>query len=104
MGRISGLRLTCLQIDWGFMGNEYARFATFLCNPVQSAGYIKDVVSLKAKRYLGHNPAGAAMIILLLLSLLLTYFTGVSVYGADQGAGPLAGIGSANEKALGRNT
>ncbi|MGZ8935364.1 MAG: cytochrome b/b6 domain-containing protein [Methylobacter sp.] len=90
--------LLVFRLIWGFTGNEYARFSNFICNPVRSAGYIKDVVSLKAKRYLGHNPAGAAMIILLLLSLLLTSVTGFAVYGADQGAGPLAGIGSDNEK------
>jgi cytochrome b len=38
------------------------------------------------------------MIVLLLISLLATTVTGFAVYGADQGAGPLAGIGSANEK------
>jgi len=35
---------------------------------------------LKAKRYLGHNPAGAAMILLLLVSLLMTSITGFAVY------------------------
>jgi cytochrome b len=36
---------------------------------------------------------------LLLLSLLMTSITGFAVYGADQGAGPLANIiGSTNEE------
>jgi len=38
------------------------------------------------------------MIVLLLVSLLLTTLTGFAVYGADQGAGPLAGIGSEHEE------
>lgn len=37
------------------------------------------------------------MIVLLLLSLLMTVITGLAVYGADQGAGPLASIGSQYE-------
>ena len=39
------------------------------------------------------------MILLLLVSLLMTCLTGFAVYGADQGAGPLAGmVGSNYEK------
>ncbi len=89
--------LLVFRLVWGFIGNRYARFASFLCSPMASVAYIKDVVALKPKRYLGHNPAGAAMIVLLLASLLMTVLTGFAVYGADQGAGPLASIGPANE-------
>jgi len=87
---VSGLLL--FRIVWGFIGNDYARFSNFLCSPVKSVIYVKDVLALKAKRYLGHNPAGAAMILLLLVSLLMTSISGFAVYGADQGAGPLANI------------
>ena len=38
------------------------------------------------------------MIVLLLVSLIMTVLTGFAVYGADQAAGPLASIGSSNEK------
>ena len=94
---VSGLLI--FRLIWGFAGNQYARFGNFLCNPIQSISYIKDAIALKAKRYIGHNPAGAAMIVLLLLSLLMTCSTGVAVYGADQAAGPLAGIvASENEE------
>jgi cytochrome b len=91
--------LLLFRLVWGFIGNEYARFSNFLCSPVKSVIYIKEVAALKAKRYLGHNPAGAAMIMLLLVSLLMTSITGFAVYGADQGAGPLANmVGSSYEK------
>jgi cytochrome b len=91
--------LLLFRLVWGFIGSDYARFSNFLCSPVKSIIYVKDVVALKAKRYLGHNPAGAAMIMLLLVSLLMTSITGFAVYGADQGSGPLANIvGSSNEK------
>lgn len=91
--------LIVFRLIWGFAGNQYARFGNFLCSPVRSITYIKDAIALKAKRYLGHNPAGAAMIVLLLFSLLMTCITGFAVYGADQAAGPLAGIvGSENEE------
>ncbi|MDD5273027.1 MAG: cytochrome b/b6 domain-containing protein, partial [Methylovulum sp.] len=92
------LALLVFRLVWGFIGNPYARFSQFLCSPTTSIAYIKDLVAARAKRYLGHNPAGAAMIVLLLLSLLVTTLTGLAVYGADQDAGPLAAaIGSDNE-------
>jgi cytochrome b len=93
---VSGLLV--FRLIWGFIGNDYARFSNFLCSPAKSIAYLKDLIALKTRRFLGHNPAGAAMIVLLLVSLLLTVITGFAVYGADQAAGPLAAIGSANEK------
>jgi cytochrome b len=91
--------LLVFRLIWGFIGNEYARFSSFLCSPVKSIAYVKDLIALNTKRFLGHNPAGAAMIVLLLVSLLLTSITGFAVYGADQGAGPLANIiDSSNEE------
>jgi cytochrome b len=90
--------LLIFRLVWGFVGNRYARFSNFLCSPMRSVAYLKDLISSKAKRYIGHNPAGSAMILLLLLSLALTCASGLAVYGADQGAGPLAFIGSRHEK------
>ncbi|MGZ8144251.1 MAG: cytochrome b/b6 domain-containing protein [Methylosarcina sp.] len=92
------IALLIFRLVWGFIGNRYARFSNFLCSPRQSIAYVKDLISLKAKRYIGHNPAGAAMILLLLISLVLASASGLAVYGADQAAGPLAFIGSRHEK------
>ena len=93
---VAGLLL--FRLIWGLIGNKYARFSSFLCSPAKSIAYVRDLAALKTERYIGHNPAGAAMIVLLLFSLLLTVLTGLAVYGADQAAGPLAAIGSSNEK------
>ena len=93
---VSGLLV--FRLIWGFLGNDYARFSHFLCSPKQSIQYIKDLISSNAKRYLGHNPAGAGMIVLLLVSLFFTVVTGFAVYGADQNAGLLSFIGSAHEE------
>ena len=79
---IAGLLI--FRLVWGFIGNRYARFSNFICPLVESSNYFKDVIALKAKRYLGHNPAGALMIVLLLISLLLTALSGFAVYGADR--------------------
>ncbi|MGR8979892.1 MAG: cytochrome b/b6 domain-containing protein [Gammaproteobacteria bacterium] len=90
--------LLLFRLVWGFAGNRYARFSNFVCSPKQSIGYVKDLLALKSKRYIGHNPAGAAMILLLLIGLLMTCLTGFAVYGAEEAAGPLAGIGSRHEE------
>lgn len=93
------IALLIFRLLWGFVGNEYAQFKNFLCSPQLSFGYLKQVLAQKSKRYIGHNPAGAAMIVLLLASIFLTAFTGLCVYAADQNAGIFAGIiSSANEK------
>ncbi|QWF70103.1 cytochrome b/b6 domain-containing protein [Methylomonas paludis] len=93
---VSGLLI--FRLAWGFLGNQYAKFNGFLVKPAESINYVKDLIAFKAKRYLGHNPAGAAMIVLLLISLVMTTLTGFAVYGADQTAGPLASIGADNEE------
>ncbi len=84
--------LVGFRLIWGFIGGRYARFSNFVCSPAQSANYLLDALTGKAKRYIGHNPAGGAMIVLLLLSLAVAIVTGLAVYGAEEHAGPLAGV------------
>jgi cytochrome b len=94
------LSLLIFRLLWGFVGNDYARFSNFLCRPVKAISYVKDAIALKAERYVGHNPAGAAMILLLIASLFMTVISGVVVYAADQNMGPLAGIVGSNYEKL----
>lgn len=78
------------RIIWGFVGTHYARFSDFVYRPSVVIHYIKDSLVLKASRYIGHNPAGGAMIVALLLCLAVTCVSGLAVYGAEEHAGPLA--------------
>lgn len=95
------LSLIVFRLVWGLIGTRHARFSNFVTRPRTSLQYLKDSLYLRAKRYLGHNPAAAAMIVLLLISLLLTTVTGLATYGAVEGAGPLAnwfvGLGERGE-------
>jgi cytochrome b len=84
------LALIMFRIVWGFVGTPYARFSSFVFSPRVVKQYFVETLKLRAKRYVGHNPAGGAMIILLLISLVITVITGVAVYGAEENAGPLA--------------
>ena len=68
--------LIALRIGWGFVGPRHARFSNFVRSPRQVLAYLRDVALLGAPRYLGHNPAGGAMIIALLVMLVGTATTG----------------------------
>ncbi|MFV2056480.1 MAG: cytochrome b/b6 domain-containing protein, partial [Thiohalomonadales bacterium] len=77
------LSLLLLRIVWGFIGSSYARFSNFIYTPQAIMEYLKDTMMFKAKRYVGHNPAGGAMIIVLLASLLFTAMSGVILLGLE---------------------
>lgn len=68
--------LVIMRIVWGVAGTRYARFRQFVRGPTATIGYLRAVVSGSEARYLGHNPAGAAMIIALLGAMAVTAFTG----------------------------
>ena len=79
-----------VRVLWGFIGTQHARFTDFVATPREAFQYAKDTLMLRAKRYLGHNPAGGLMIIAMMVSLALTIITGIAVYGAAEHAGPMA--------------
>lgn len=82
--------LVLLRIVWGLLGPRYARFSDFIYAPRKVIAYVADLLRLRAPRYLGHSPAGGAMVVALLLCLALTAVTGLVVYAEENGAGPLA--------------
>jgi cytochrome b len=68
--------LVAFRLVWGLVGSRYARFAQFLRGPGETLAYLGDMTRGRERRYLGHNPAGAAMIVALLVTLSGTAFTG----------------------------
>ena len=84
---IAGLLL--FRIIWGFVGTRFAQFSSFVFGPKTTLQYLGGLFRGKAQHYLGHNPAGAAMVFLLLFSLTATIYTGLEAY-AGEGKGPLA--------------
>ena len=85
----SVLFLVFFRILYGFVGTKYARFSDFLYAPAQIADYLKGLLIGRPKHYIGHNPAGGFMIVILLLSLLSLTLTGLKAYGV-KGHGPFA--------------
>jgi cytochrome b len=81
--------LLVVRLFWGFIGTRHARFRDFVRPPREALNYLKGILSHRSKRYIGHNPAGGLMILVLLISLLITSFSGLVTYGIE-GFGPLA--------------
>jgi cytochrome b len=84
--------LIVFRIVWGRIGTPYARFDSFVRPWSEALDYLKALLARRAPRYLGHNPAGGAMIVLLLISLAGTALTGMLLYGLGDAAGPFAGL------------
>jgi cytochrome b len=84
--------LLVFRLIWGFVGTRHARFSDFVRTPSQVLAYVRDAVRLRSGHYLGHNPAGGAMILALMITLGITVASGMALYGATDFAGPLAGM------------
>lgn len=69
--------LLALRLIWGFVGTRHARFGDFVYRPSTVLAYLADTVRMRAKRHVGHNPAGGAMVIALMLLLAATASTGI---------------------------
>ncbi len=65
-----------VRLVWGFAGPQPARFAAFVPRPPALMEYLGRWVRGREPRYVGHNPAGAVMIV-----ALLGLLVGISVTG-----------------------
>lgn len=81
-----------LRILWGFVGTKHARFASFVRGPGAVLGYLAGLTTGKSKRSIGHNPAGAAMAVALLICISGTAISGMALLAAEEGEGPLTGF------------
>ena len=65
-----------IRLLWGVIGSRHARFGDFIASPRAFIVYCGQLLQGKEPRYLGHNPAGGAMMILLLLLVAVCGATG----------------------------
>lgn len=82
--------LVIFRLVWGFTGTTYARFASFAVSPRQMLERLYELRRGRARRYLGHNPLGAAMVFTLLAVLSCLVVSGAIALGGADKQGPFA--------------
>jgi cytochrome b len=70
------LALVVFRLVWGFVGPPHARFVNFVRRPGVTLRYLRRLAVGRAEAHLGHNPAGAAMIVTLLLLVAVSSVSG----------------------------
>ena len=78
--RVAGytvLACVAVRIVWGFVDATHARFTNFLPTPRAVFAYLAAMFRRRESRFIGHNPAGALMIVVLLGLLLTAGITGI---------------------------
>jgi cytochrome b len=81
------LTLLLFRVLWGFLGGTHARFASFVRGPGTVFAYLRGHGT---SRHLGHNPAGAWSVVLMLAVLLAQAATGLFANDDISTEGPLA--------------
>jgi cytochrome b len=84
------LALLLFRLLWGFLGGTHARFASFVRSPLAVIAYLRGMKRGDTEQHLGHNPAGAWSVILMLLALLAQAATGLFANDDISTEGPLA--------------
>jgi len=69
--------LLSFRIVWGFIGPRHARFVNFVPGPARLLRYAGSVFKRDAAPSIGHNPAGALMVLAVLALVGLQAFTGL---------------------------
>lgn len=70
------LAIVAVRTIWGFAGSGYARFADFVQPAAVTFSYARDVVAGREARFIGHNPLGGWMVVMLLSMVVLVGVTG----------------------------
>ena len=87
------LILLVFRLLWGLVGSSTARFASWVAWPWNAVSYGAQLVRGRGRPYLGHNPLGGWMIILLLAFVAAQGVTGL--FTADNNGlsgGPFANL------------
>lgn len=75
---------------WGLFGSSTVRFINFVRGPSAVLAYLGALVRGELPRHVGHNPAGALMVLALLGTLFLQVGTGLFANDDIFSEGPLA--------------
>lgn len=86
------LILLVWRVLWGFVGSSTARFSSFFYAPWTSARYALDFVARRPRFFLGHNPLGGLVVLLMLGLVAAQGLLGLFSYDDhdDNVGGPLS--------------
>lgn len=79
-----------LRIVWGFIGSPHARFSDFVFPAGKIMSYLFAEMRFRARRFIGHSPAGGAMVLALLVGLMATTISGATLLAVQDGSGPFS--------------
>ncbi len=82
--------LLLFRVVWGLFGTEYSRFASFIFHPREVAAHLGAVIRRTPRPHLGHNPAGAVMVTVLMAVIAALIASGYITLGGAYKEGPLA--------------
>jgi cytochrome b len=68
--------LVGIRLVLGTSGSHYARFGQFVRSPRHILRYAKALAKRRERRYLGHNPLGGVMVVILITLIVMTALTG----------------------------
>lgn len=74
------LALMVFRVVWGLIGTRHARFSAFLAGPGRIKTYLQSLLARNPEHHVGHNPAGALAIVLLIVLGLTTACSGLALY------------------------
>ncbi len=83
------LGLIAARLIWGVIGSRHARFRDFVYSPRAIFRHAQAIWAGHPQRHLGHDPAGGAMILLMLFMLVSILSAGMLLLGTLEFAGPL---------------
>lgn len=86
----TAVALVLVRFVWGFTGTAAARFACFVHSPAVVWRHLVELVHGTARRHLGHNPLGGAMIVALMVLIVVLAATGAVTLAGSLKSGPLA--------------
>ncbi|ALP67158.1 cytochrome b/b6 domain-containing protein [Paraburkholderia caribensis] len=72
--------LVIFRMAWGLVGTKYARFSSFVCGPTSVWKYLLGILLGHPQRHVGHNPAGAVVIVTMLALACALTMTGWATY------------------------
>lgn len=91
--------LVAFRVLWGFIGTRHARFRDFVRRPREILAYTRALLAGRPPRYLGHNPLGGLMVVLLLASLSATAATGYWLQSSEEAVHGRSALPSAPARA-----